>query len=161
MRDVESEWARDLGSEYLLDDAEVYFLERLDLARNIEPVEGWHCSGVGSFADVSHWNRTMRWITNKVPSSEFSYLLVDLLRVIERFERETHEIDRQITKYVKQEAVRQYLKVDMRGGMNGYPYFFLCPYCGKDITREDSKVSEKYKIIPKQPTIPKYPKVRV
>jgi len=149
-----------------LSDEETYWLKRLITDGNATPQKGWHCSAVGNWQDVSNWryaldNLLEKLIKNDKPGYILT-LILDLMRINERYERELEEIDYMLDVWINEEAVNRFTNVrisKIRIGTTIYASY-QCPHCKAELGKGITEIKGKYSVKPKKPTPEKYPKIK-
>lgn len=135
----------------------------IDTIHNSRPLLGWHCPEVYITGHrVAVYRRAVSRILQdaNIPSSEIIGIVLRLVALIERFERETEYIDYSFKRSVMDFSIRSFTTTNY--ATSSIVPHYTCPKCGTDLTKKLLRnYIDQNPRIRKSTQYEKFPKIKI
>jgi hypothetical protein len=135
--------------------------EHIDWILSKKPPKDWHCANVGNFKQVADAEWEMDKYCSVQHPTRVAQQLADLIRLVERFERELETMDQEMNRWVSH-LIASRFNMHQRASYMGME-FYNCPHCGKNVEGFQEHITKLAKgftpeaIVDTKP----YPKIKV
>jgi Zn-finger nucleic acid-binding protein len=133
---------------------------------SLEPPQGWHTPDVGNARQNNELRCSLNDYTKIQNPWSIANDLLNLIRLVQRFEREAQTVDSHLMRYMKQLAAKAIYNRTPEMRYSGIDFYY-CPHCRKHLDGFEShleKVISQTKYVPpvkyNETGITKYPRIK-